>query len=41
MHNGNVPTATTNNNSSTPTRVPLAVAEEDFQGNLEPTMVRV
>lgn len=42
MHNGTVATNGTvnnGNNNNTPTRVPLAVAEEDFQGNLEPTMV--
>lgn len=36
IQNGHIPT---NNNSNTPTRVPLAVVEEDFQGTLEPTVV--
>lgn len=36
MNNG---TTSNGNNNHTPTRVPLAIAEEDFQGNMEPTMV--
>lgn len=35
MHNGTV----SSNNNQNSLRVPLAVAEEDFQGNLEPTVV--